>query len=166
MPDGASAWSPRFLDASAESQRVYLDSLAQPVEVFAVAYRTQTQDAKLLGFRNDLLGSPRLQRQVQGIAHASTGLWRETVAIDPAGARSLIWWRYRIGGRDFIEPRLSQLWYGLEALTGSPPVSSLMALRASCSSDCAAARAQLAAAAAARLEPALASAAAGEPKTH
>lgn len=165
MPDSVRAWSPRFLEASAESQRIYIDSRAQLVEVFAVAYRTQTQGGKLLGFRNDLLGTPtRLQAQAQRVARSPAGRWRETVAVDPAGGRSLIWWRYRIGGRDFIDPRLSQLWYGLEALTGSPPVSSLTALRASCSTDCAAARAQLATAAA-RLQPVLAlSAAAGKPQ--
>ena len=155
MPDTVSGWSPRFVDASAASKRIYIDSRAQPVEVYAVGYRTQTQDAKLLGYRNDVLGSPaRLQAREQGIADSPAGRWRETVAVDPAGSRSLIWWRYRIGHRVFIDPRLSQLWYGLEALTGSPPVSSLTALKASCSTDCAAARAQLAAAAA-RLQPAL-----------
>jgi exosortase len=155
MKDTVSGWSPRFVGSSAESQRMYSDPGAQTVEVFAVAYRMQTQEGKLLGYWNDLLGSPaRLQAREQGIADSPAGRWRETVAVDPAGNRSLIWWRYRIGHRVFIDPRLSQLWYGLEALTGSPPVSSLTALRVSCGTDCAAARAQLAAVAA-RLQPAL-----------
>ncbi|MGH8227119.1 MAG: exosortase [Steroidobacteraceae bacterium] len=155
MPDTVSEWSPRFVDASAESLRLYVDSYAKPIEVFAVAYRTQTQDAKLLGYRNDLLGSAKpLQAQSQRIADSPAGHWRETVAVDATGARSLIWWRYRIGDRTFIRPRLSQLWYGLEALTSSPPVSSLTALRTDCGAGCSAARDRLAAAAA-RLQPVL-----------
>jgi exosortase A len=153
MPDMMTEWSPRFENPTAESLRVYLDSRAKPVEVFAVAYRSQTQDGKLLGYRNDLLGSRKqLQARAQGVVSSPEGYWRETIAVDPTGARSVIWWRYRIGRRSFIDPRLSQAWYGLKALTGSPPVSSLTALRAPCSADCSAARRQLEAVAA-RLQP-------------
>jgi exosortase len=153
MPDAVTNWSPRFADSSAESLRLYLDSRAEPIEVFAVAYREQTQDAKLLGYRNDLLGSAKqLQVQSQGVVDSRAGRWRQIIAIDPSGGRSLIWWRYRIGNRVFVEPRLSQAWYGLEAMTGSPPVSSLTALRVACSARCGEARRQLAAAAV-RLQP-------------
>lgn len=152
-PDVASEWSPRFVNPSVESLRRYIDPRAQAVEVFIVAYRAQTQDGKLLGYGNDLLGSPtRLQLQSQRIVDSAAGRWREAVAVDPTGARSLIWWRYRIGDRAFSEPRLSQLWYGVAALTGRPPLSSLTALRAACGPHCAAAREQLAAAAA-QLQP-------------
>ncbi|MGH8227319.1 MAG: exosortase [Steroidobacteraceae bacterium] len=145
MPDTLGEWSPFFVKPSAESLRQYVDSRAEPVEVFAAAYRAQTQDAKLLGYRNEVLGSAgRLQMRSQEIVDSPAGRWRETVAVDATGARSLIWWRYRIGNRVFIEPRLSQLWYGLEALTGRPPVSSVTALRLACSTDCSAARARLA----------------------
>lgn len=153
ISDRVSEWSPRLVNPSAESLRLYVNARAEPVEAFAVAYREQTQDAKLLEFRNDLLGSSKqLHARSQGIVNSPAGRWRETVAVDPSGSRSVIWWRYRIGNRVFIDPRLSQAWYGLEALTGSPPVSSLTALRAVCRADCRAAREQLAAAAA-RLRP-------------
>jgi exosortase len=153
LPDAVTEWSPRFADSSAESLRLYLDSRAEPIEVFAVAYREQTQDAKLLGYRNDLLGSGKqLRVQSRAVVDSRTGRWRQIVAIDPSGARSLIWWRYRIGNRVFVQPRLSQAWYGLKAMAGTPPVSSLTALRVACGAHCDEARRQLAAAAS-RLQP-------------
>lgn len=153
MPDAVTDWSPHFAHPSAESLRLYLDPRAKPIEVFSVAYREQTQDGKLLGYRNDLLGSAQqLRARSQGVADSPAGRWREAIAVDASGSRSLIWWRYRIGNRVFVEPRLSQVWYGLEAMTGSPPVSSLTALRVACSAHCGEARRQLAAAAA-RLQP-------------
>jgi EpsI family protein len=156
MPDTASEWSPRFLSPSAQSLRVYVDAGAEPIEVFVVAYRSQTQDAKLLGYGNSLLGSAaQLRGRSAQSVESPAGRWRERVAVDPAGARSLIWWRYRVGDRVFTEPRLSQLWYGLAALLGHPPVSSITALRAACGADCSAARRRLEAAAA-RLQPVLA----------
>ncbi len=155
VPDTVSEWSPRFLNASAQSLRLYIDPRARPIEAFAVAYRSQTQKAKLLAYGNTLFGgAARLQGRSQRIVGSPAGPWRETAAVDPTGVRSLIWWRYRVGDRLFTQPRLSQLWYGLASLTGSPPVSSLVALRAICSSDCGAAREQLAAAAA-ELQPTL-----------
>lgn len=153
MLDRVTEWSPRFENATAKSLRLYVDPGAGLIEAFAVAYRTQTQDGKLLGYRNDVLGKA-LRARSQRIANSSVGRWRETVAVDSTGARSLIWWRYRIGNRVFIDPRLSQVWYGLLAATGSPPLSSLTALRASCSVDCDAAHEELAAAAS-HLQPVL-----------
>lgn len=153
IPDTVSSWSPRFVNPSTESLRVYVDARGEPLEVFAVAYREQTQDGKLLGYRNDLLGSGKqLRARSQRIVASASGRWHETVAVDQAGAPSLIWWRYRIGSRVFIEPRLSQIWYGLATLSGSAPVSSLTALRIGCSADCRTARERLAAAAG-RLQP-------------
>lgn len=155
MPDTASEWAPRFANPTVESLRRYVDSRGDPVEVFTVAYRVQTQDGKLLGYGNDLFGGTKpLQPQSQRIIDSPVGRWRETVAVDSDHARSLIWWRSRIGDRVFVQPRLSQLWYGFAALMGIPPVSSLTALRVACGADCSAAREQLAATVA-RLQPTL-----------
>jgi hypothetical protein len=49
-----------------------------------------------------------------------------------------------VGAHRFVDPRLSQAWYGLAALV-DPPLSTLTALRTVCQSDCRAARARLAA---------------------
>jgi len=148
MPALASDWHPHFVRASAESQRGYIDSNGRSVEVFIVAYRRQVQGAKLLGYKNELLGSTdRLQAQSERVVDSATGRWRETVAADVAGNRSLIWSTYLIGSRRFVRPWTSQLWYGLAALTGEP-ISSLVALRAPCTQKCIGARTLLDAAAA------------------
>jgi exosortase len=147
-------WAPTYADPTVESFRRYVEAGGPGVEIFAVAYRTQSQRAKLLDYSNSLLGRAALLQAVsQRIVDSPQGRWRETLAADAGGMRSLVWSRYRIGDRSFVRGRLSQLWYGWEALVGSP-VSSLIALRAVCEPGCAAARARLAAAAA-ELQPTL-----------
>ena len=142
----ASEWKPHFVDASGESLRQYTNDSGESVQVFEVAYRRQTQRGKLLSYWNTLLGTAGdMRSQGQRIVPSPSGLWRETRVIDSAGLRSIIWSRYRIGQRLFVDPRLSQLWYGLAALI-DPPLSSLTALRTDCQSNCRAARARLAAA--------------------
>jgi exosortase len=144
---GASAdWSPEFRNPTSISQRRYLDARDEPIELFTVAYRAQRQGAKLLRYGNSLLGSrgtPQLIRD--RIVDSPTGSWREMLVLDSSGDQWLIWSRYRIGSRNFVRPRLSQLWYGVAALAGDP-VSSLSAMRARCEPSCDAARERLAAA--------------------
>jgi hypothetical protein len=48
----------------------------------------------------------------------------------------VIWSMYYIGGRTFVIPIISQLWYGLRALT-APPYSVLFALKVACVPSCA-----------------------------
>lgn len=133
-------WSPHFVNPSAESLRAYTNARGQPIEVFTVAYRVQTQDGKLLGYHNDLFGGIKpLQALSTHIVDSSSGHWRETLVVDSAGTRSLIWSRYRIGKRLFVDPWQSQLWYGLKALV-NPPLSSLTAIRSVCSPNCKVAR--------------------------
>ena len=134
-------WAPVFINPSGQSLRAYSET-GGSVEAFVVAYRTQTQRGKLLGFRNTVLGDRGLRRESTRIVESPSGRWRETLAIGPTATRSLIWSRYRIGRRIFVEPRLSQLWYGLEALV-DPPLSSIIALRTVCTADCTAAQIRL-----------------------
>lgn len=145
----ASEWKPHFVNSSGESRTRYLDPDGQPVEAFAVAYRVQTQRAKLLGYWNDLLGgrSHRMQRRSSRLVGPPAARWRQILAVDSAGSRSLIWVRYRVGNRVFVEPRLSQLWYGFVSILMPPPVSSLTALRTPCLPNCNSAQARLSAAA-------------------
>jgi exosortase len=143
----ASEWRPRFLESSGQSLTRYADPTGDPIEAFAVAYRVQTQRAKLLSYWNDLLGDPaRMRQQSLRVVASTAGRWQEIVALDSTGSRWLIWTRYRIGNRAFVQPRLSQLWYGLAAIV-RPPVSSLTALRTPCLPDCKAAGTRLNAAA-------------------
>jgi len=149
----SSRWTPEFQNATTISRRRYLDASGETVELFVVAYRTQDQHAKLLGYGNSLLGSeaPRLldQRTVVG----ATGTWRQMTLVDSTGGESLLWSRYRIGDRSFVWSRASQLWYGIASLT-TQPVSSLVAIRSACQPGCPAAAARLAQAAA-NLQPSL-----------
>ena len=144
-----SEWQPRFVSSSGESLTRYVGPGGEPVEAYAVAYRVQTQRAKLLGYWNHLLGRPSngLRRQSSRVVSSPNGRWLEIVALDSAGSRSLVWVRYRIGDKLFVEPRLSQLWYGFAAIVMPPPMSSLTALRTPCLPDCNTARARLSAAA-------------------
>lgn len=143
----ASGWQPHYVASSGESLTGYRDPAGAEVQAFTVAYRVQTQSAKLLGYWNDLLGEPRRMRQQSlRVVDSRVGRWQETMTVDSDGSRSLIWTRYRIGNRVFAEPRLSQVWYGFAALV-KPPVSSLTALRTLCVPDCKAARQRLSAAA-------------------
>lgn len=154
QPILSSEWAPIFLRPSVEEMQRYVDARGQPVEVFVVAYRTQTQRAKLLGYWNSTLGRAELpQPGSDHIIDTAAGRWREALAVDSGGTRSLIWWRYRIGGQVFVRALQAQLWYGLTALAAQP-VSSLTALRVVCSPDCSAARQQLSAEAVG-LEPAV-----------
>lgn len=142
----ASGWQPRFLNSNGESLARYIDSAGDPVDAFAVAYRVQTQRAKLLGYSNDLLGDPKRTRQLSvRVVNSPAGRWQEIVGQDSDGSRALVWTRYRVGSRLFVQPRLSQLWYGVAA-TVKPPMSSLIALRAQCLPDCNTARTRLSAA--------------------
>lgn len=139
----ASPWHPYFVHAGGESLRAYTSAQGQTVQVFAVAYRVQTQRAKLLGYLNRLLGKTSgLRAESRHIVNSPAGQWLQTRIIDGAGQRSLIWSRYRVGSREFVHARLSQAWYGLAAIF-DPPLSSLTALRTACRPDCGAARARL-----------------------
>jgi len=66
----------------------------------------------------------------------------EVIASDAKGQRFVIWWVYDIGGRKFVTPLLSQLWYGLRSLEGIP-YSTLFAYRTACVPSCSAARERL-----------------------
>ncbi len=139
----ASKWQPYFRDAGGQSLVTYTDEKGESVQAFAVVYRVQTQKAKLLSYWNHLLGkTSTLHSQSQHNVNTASGRWIETAVVDSTDVRSLIWSRYRVGSRVFVNPRLSQLWYGLAALI-DPPLSSLIAMRAKCQSDCRAARKQL-----------------------
>ncbi len=138
-----SLWTPQYFNATAQSLRRYDTPRGRSVEVFAVAYRSQTQQGKLLGYWNSLLGDKAgLKPLGARIVRTATGRWRQLTVRDATGTRSIIWSRDAIGARHFVDARLSQLWYGIAAFT-TRPVSSLTALRAICRPDCAAARARL-----------------------
>lgn len=142
QPERSLTWTPRFVNSSGESLVEYATSQGF-VQAFDVTYRIQTQDHKLLGYRNTLFsGAAQMHIISQRTVMASKGSWRETLLADPSGQRALIWSRVRIGMDHFTDPRLAQMWYGLVALV-QPPLSSLLALRTPCIPTCRAAQARL-----------------------
>jgi exosortase len=133
-----SAWLPVFAGADELQRRAFGNSADEAVEVLGVAYRIQRQDAELVGETSSLTGAG-LQARAEHVVASAAGPFRETEVIDPAGARSLIWWRYQVDGRDLVDPFTEQLWYGLNALIWRPPAG-LIALRTACNPDCASAQ--------------------------
>jgi hypothetical protein len=111
------------------------------VEIFRVSFVEQRQGAELVGGSSSLLGGHLRWRGEQQV-NSAAGIFHETEAADPTNGHSLIWSRYRIGGRPFVWPLASQLWYGFNATVGSP-LSTLIALRAECRGDCEDARRRL-----------------------
>jgi len=138
--DTLSSWRPVFPGADQEQRFAYTNTTGDIVEVFRVAYRTQRQGAELVGSGSTVTGK-RLRIRSEDVIHTATGAFRETEVADRSGARSLIWWRYEIAGRDFVKPLASQLWYGINAIVWNPPAA-LIAYRAACGAggDCADAR--------------------------
>jgi EpsI family protein len=133
-----SSWVPDFAGADETLHTVLTDPGGHTIEVFAAGYRDQRQGAELVGESSSLLGR-HLKFRGEGIVGVGAGRFIETLAADPEGTRSMIWSRYQIGGRRFVRPVASQLWYGLRATIGHVP-STLVAARAECATDCTAAR--------------------------
>jgi hypothetical protein len=94
-----------------------------------------------VGETSSLTGE-RLQAQAEQLVDSRAGRFRETEVRDPSGARSLIWSRYQVAGRNMVDHLTQQLWYGVNALVWKPPAG-LVALRTPCQPDCGSARRSL-----------------------
>ena len=133
-PAAESFWLPDFAGADDTEYLQLTGGAARRVEVFRVRFRTQRQGAELVGESSSLLGQHLRSRGEQLVA-TPQGKFHETIAADPTDAHSLLWWRYDIGGRHFVRPLASQLWYGTNAVVWNPPAA-LLAFRAECRGDC------------------------------
>jgi hypothetical protein len=100
----------------------------------------QGQGRELVNEENALFGaSVKLNTVVEDKVTLGQESYIESVVADEEGRRSLVWSVYDIGGREFVTPLLSQLWYGVRSL-GGPPYSILFAFRTPCTSSCDTAR--------------------------
>jgi exosortase len=136
-----SAWLPMFPAADELQRRAFGTTDDDSVEVFGVAYRIQRQGAELVGENSSVLGDG-LQTLAERVVRSPVGRFHEAEAIDRTGARSLIWWRYQVAGRNLVGPFMQQLWYGINALVWRP-AAGLIALRTTCHNDCSSARSTL-----------------------
>jgi len=134
-------WVPVFPGADAESL-VEFSNDADIVSVYTATYLSQSQGRELIGHASRVQGTrpgrfERLSRRAavnDPAVPVVEGVWLEF-----GGGRALLWWSYQVGDRRFARGLPAQLWYGVVSLW-KPPVSSVVVLRASCASDCEAAR--------------------------
>jgi len=136
-------WEPLFVGEHAQRRAAYRQApTARSVEVFAIGYARQAQGQELVNEGNSLLGHRGLSAVAGGLASVEGQMYRELTVVDGNGRRSLIWSIYDIGGRTFVTPLYSQLWYALRSFSGSPN-SELFAFSATCEPSCGRARADL-----------------------
>jgi EpsI family protein len=135
----AKDWRPVFVGAHSERHAAYRDASGHTVEAVAVGYPVQEQGRELVNESNSLLGDEGLSPLAVALVDADGSTYRELVAVDKEGNRSVIWSFYDIGGKTFVVPLLSQLWYGVRSLS-IRPYSALFAFRVACVPSCAEAR--------------------------
>jgi len=142
LPASDATWRPVFVGAHAEQRAAYKDHNDHTVEALSISYPVQLQGRELVNEGNSLLGADSLAPVDASFIDAEGGTYREDVAVDETGNRSVIWSFYDIEGQSFVVPVLSQLSYGMQALT-SRPTSDLFAFRTACTPTCDEARAVL-----------------------
>jgi len=142
LPALQGGWRPTFVGADAQLHAAYEDPQGRAIEVVAVGYSSQKHRSELVAEGNSLLGDGGLSALTSTLADVDQDTYREIVASDEEGNRSVIWWVYDIGGRTFVVPLLSRLWYGIRSISGAP-YSAQFAFRAACLPSCDAARATL-----------------------
>jgi EpsI family protein len=133
------SWRPRFVGAHVQRQVVYGDASGREVEVFGVGYDRQEQGSELVNEDNSLAGEQAKDASITGLIEGEGMRYLETTIVDQQGRQSVIWSFYDIGGRVFVVPLMSQLWYGLHSLKRAP-YSALFAIRAACADTCTYAR--------------------------
>jgi EpsI family protein len=137
---GIAEWNPVFRGADRIERAEFVNSKGELVEVFVASYEAQRQNKELVNYANAIIG-PQDGEIVSSASAPSGGVARELIIQGPH-QRSLIRYFYDIGGFRTERGIVAQLRYGVKAMWREP-VSSVVALRAVCASDCDAARAVL-----------------------
>jgi len=137
----ASRWRPLFIGADWEIFGLYRRGSAE-VEWYTADYVFQRQGKKLLGYDNSILGADAFAVLEEDVVTDGVHGFVDLRLRDAQGAQSLLWYVYEIGTREMTSGLRAQLWYGAASLAG-PVDSRIIALRAKCDPDCAAARARL-----------------------
>ena len=143
LASSATRWKPDFVGAHSEWHAAYRDDSGATVELVAIGYSAQEQDRKLVSEGNSLLGNGDLKALGKATIVHGAQPHLEFLADDAAEHRFVIWSVYDIGGRRFVTPLFSQLWYGVRSL-GRAPYSVQFAYRTVCQPSCDAARIRLA----------------------
>ena len=135
-PDGAGTWRGPVLD---RQRFVYETASGASVDLTALASSIHDPGKDLTTVLTSLVGKGEA---APASSHRITvdGLpYIETVTADSQGQPILLWSTYDIGGRRFVTPLLSRLWYGVASLGGTArPV--LFAFWTRCATSCDASR--------------------------
>jgi EpsI family protein len=132
-------WQPDFVGQHSQWVFAYHGPTGHNVEMVAIGYAMQAQGQELVSEQNSLFGAAQVDFAAEHEVTLDGGSYIETIAADAAGHRQLVWSVYDIGGREFVTPLISQLWYGVRSL-GGPPYSVLFAFRTACGASCDSAR--------------------------
>lgn len=141
-PESEGTWKPDFVGAHSQWSFAYQGPAGEQVEMVAIGYPLQAQGRELVNEENSLLGATAPAPEAEAKVTLGGHSYIELIAADPRGQRAVVWSLYDIGGREFVTPLMSQLWYGLRSL-GGPPYSMMFAFKSACRSSCDAARTTL-----------------------
>jgi exosortase A len=140
QPEQENGWRPVFIGADRSQIGVYRNVHSGAiVEMFAAVYAKQAQGKELVGYGNSIAGADH-----DGLQRDRIDAGWEVVELKAAsdGRPWLIWYYYEVDGVRTATDRFAQIYYGLASLR-SDPLSSVVALRTLCASDCAAERLHL-----------------------
>ena len=117
---GCERWRPVFVGAHSEQHVAYEDVRAtgsrRSRSVMPCSNRAGNWSTK----GTLCSGQGGLSVLTTAFVDVGESTYREVVAVDLEGNRSVIWSFYDIEGESFVVPIVSQLWYGIRALTSRP----------------------------------------------
>lgn len=134
----AAQWSPAFPQADVEVRGEYrYDDAA--IEAYANAYAYQAQGHEFIGFGNDVLGASGWDatsvRRATARGSGAEIPYVEVTATAPSREPWVIAYVYSVGGKAFVRPIASKLYYGVAALADRP-WSGVVAVASKCAVDC------------------------------
>ena len=128
-PGGTGGWRGPVMN---EQRFVYEAATGDSVALTTLASNVSDPSKDLSSVLRSLAGTGEARSReirVEGLPYI------ETVTADTKGQRILLWSAYDIGGRRFVTPLLSRLWYGIASFSsGARPV--LIAFWTSCTTSC------------------------------
>jgi exosortase len=134
------SWHPRQQQADSESRLRFENGLLA-VDLYRADYLEQRPGKKLGGQTNNLAGSAAA---LAAGGESAAGQRFGSMTLVEDGQQFLLWFNYRVDGRVFTSALPAQLWYSWRALRfARSSDSTVLALRAPCAPDCAAARVAL-----------------------
>ena len=131
-PNGTGGWRGPSLDAQ---HFVYEAASGDDVELIALASSVHDPGKELTSVLTSVAGTNNPMAASSRKVTVAGEPYIETATADAQGRHILLWSTYDIGGRRFVTPLLSRLWYGVASLSGDAhPV--LFAFWTSCTTSC------------------------------